>query len=376
MRIRNSSFVVVFLRVFLGVVVLSCFGPFTAPAHADDAQRAKELFQEGTRYFDLGQFDKAIDAWQLGYREKADPGFLYNIAQAYRLAGDPYKAIFFYKGYLRNSPKAHNRPEVEQKIQALQKQLAEQPQGPARPATPPATEAAPPPAAPNAPSPPPPAPAAPAPAPEASAPAMTSPAVSATGEPGVGATSADLAATAPVPQALDHTRPVDLGVGVGVDGWSSGVQGKADPSFALQIAGGYTLGSDPAAAVRFRLGAALGYTFLKEATSKDTFLSLLVVPTVLIRAAARVAVFGELGVGVVGISGIKPNSVLLDPKLMLKITGTQSLFEIRPSVGLKVQLTPALGLFGAFAIDYSPKGNHFYQPISRTELLVGAAMQF
>ena len=208
---------------------------------------------------------------------------------------------------------------------------------------------------------------------------MTSPpAVSATGEPGVGATAADadLAATAPVPLALDHTRPIDLGVGVGVDGWSSGVQGKADPSFALQIAGGYTLGNDPAAAVRFRLGAAFGYTFLQEATTKDTFLSLLVVPTVLISAAARVAVFGELGVGVVGISGIKPNSVLLDPKLMLKITGTQSLFEIRPAVGLKIQLTPALGLFGALAIDYSPKGNHFYQPISRTELLVGAAMQF
>ena len=117
----------------LGLVVLGLLGPVPAPARADDAQRAKELFQEGTRYFDLGHFDKAIDAWQSGYRQKADPVFLYNIAQAYRLAGDANKAIFFYRGYLRNSPKAHNRPEVEVKIQQLQKQLADEPQGKAGP---------------------------------------------------------------------------------------------------------------------------------------------------------------------------------------------------------------------------------------------------
>ena len=42
------------------------------------------------------------------------------------MPGDAQKAIFFYKGYLRNSPKAHNRVEVEQKIAALQKQLSVQ----------------------------------------------------------------------------------------------------------------------------------------------------------------------------------------------------------------------------------------------------------
>src|SRR3954468_19174813 len=95
----------------------------SAGARAEDPQRAKELFQEGTTYFDLGQFDKAIETWQLGYRAKPDPSFLYNIAQAYRLAGDAPKAIFFYKGFLRNSPKAHNRAEIEQRIAALQKQI-------------------------------------------------------------------------------------------------------------------------------------------------------------------------------------------------------------------------------------------------------------
>src|SRR6266700_598089 len=111
----------------LGFSVFGALRPIASVARADDAQRAKELYEEGTRYFDLGQFDKAIDAWQAGYREKADPRFLYNSAQAYRLAGDTNKAIFFYKGYLRNAPKASNRAEVEQKVQALQKQAAEEP---------------------------------------------------------------------------------------------------------------------------------------------------------------------------------------------------------------------------------------------------------
>src|SRR5215813_8595229 len=94
-----------------------------APARAQDAEKARQLFQQGSKYYDLGQFDKAIEAWQQGYDQKPDPGFLYNIAQAYRQKQDPAKAIFFYKGYLRNSPKAHNRTEVEQKIAQLQKQL-------------------------------------------------------------------------------------------------------------------------------------------------------------------------------------------------------------------------------------------------------------
>src|SRR6187397_2535106 len=107
----------------LSVVVAAVVVLAAAPAQAQDADKARQLFQQGSKYYDLGQFDKAIEAWQQGYDQKPDPGFLYNIAQAYRQKQDPAKAIFFYKGYLRNSPKAHNRAEVEQKIAALQKQL-------------------------------------------------------------------------------------------------------------------------------------------------------------------------------------------------------------------------------------------------------------
>ena len=105
------------------LVVAALIAFAAAPAQAQDAEKARQLFQQGSKYYDLGQFDKAIEAWQQGYDQKPDPGFLYNIAQAYRQKQDAAKAIFFYKGYLRNSPKAHNRAEVDQKIAALQKQL-------------------------------------------------------------------------------------------------------------------------------------------------------------------------------------------------------------------------------------------------------------
>src|SRR5262252_2447538 len=120
-RLRRIQPLSVFRLVQIAIVALIAI--CAAPARAQDAEKARQLFQQGSKYYDLGQFDKAIEAWQAGYDQKPDPGFLYNIAQAYRQKQDATKAIFFYKGYLRNSPKAHNRAEVEQKIAALQKQL-------------------------------------------------------------------------------------------------------------------------------------------------------------------------------------------------------------------------------------------------------------
>jgi hypothetical protein len=175
---------------------------------------------------------------------------------------------------------------------------------------------------------------------------------------------------------LDGVHPLDFGLGVGIDSWSSGVQGKANASLALHLSGGYTFGDDPTAVFHFRLGGSLGYTFLKEATYRDTFLSALVVPTLMFRATGRLAVSTELGVGIVGVSGMQANSVLLDPKLTLKINGTQSLLEIRPALGAHYQLTNGVGGFAVLAIDYSPKGSHFYQAIARTELLLGVTLRF
>src|SRR5262245_8860449 len=105
-------------RLFAPVVflVILCARAQAGPVE-EAAHKAREAFAEGSAQFNLGNWEKAVDAWQNGYRQKPDPIFLYNIAQAYRLwENHEERAIFFYKSYLRNSPKAANRDEVQEKV--------------------------------------------------------------------------------------------------------------------------------------------------------------------------------------------------------------------------------------------------------------------
>lgn len=327
-----------------------------SPARADDADTARELFTQGNTFFDLGQFDKAIDAWQRGYQLKNDPGFLYNIGQAYRTMGDPDKAIFFYKRYLINAPKAKNRADVEQKIEALQKQIDEK-QAPATP-PPAAGPVEPPPAtAPPPATPPPPA----APAPVTTEPPPSPP-------PG-----------APPGAPRASVRRMDVGLGLGFDTWSSGLRAHASPSFALTVDGGYTFGN-PAARVRFRLGLLFGYTFLKETNETDGFVSFLLDPTVVVRATSKIRVSADLGLGSVTVTGLKPTSTLLIiPKSneMLVVNGAGvSRALVRLGVRGEYDLLPALSAFIWPAVASSPKAGNFYAALTRVEVLFGATYRF
>lgn len=102
---------------------------FAAPALAQtpppqtDAQKA---FEQGKTAYNLGQFEKAIELWTKAYELKPNAVFLYNIGQAHRQRKDFAKAIYFYKSYLRESPQAANRADVETKIADMQKLLDEQ----------------------------------------------------------------------------------------------------------------------------------------------------------------------------------------------------------------------------------------------------------
>ena len=347
-------------------IVLLASGATTA--RADDAQKARDLFTQGNTYFDLGQFDKAIDAWQNGYQLKNDPGFLYNIAQAYRTMGDAQKAIFFYKRYLSNSPKARNRSEVEQKIEALQKQLSVQEQakglpppgpfGPDNPGgsgAPPATE-------------------------PPSAPAAANPQVVVTGGTAAGAPTSTQGTTSPggavEAGALGAAPPpphrLDLRAALGFDTWSTGLQENAQPSFAFTLAGGYTFGN-PAARVRFRLGALFGYTFLKETDSKDSFTSFLIDPTIVVRGAPRFTLMGDLGIGVLSIGGLTPSSTLLESSSVSAVNGSQALALIRVGAAVEYELTKNVSLFFWPAYASSPKKENFYGDIGRFEVLAGVA---
>jgi hypothetical protein len=367
-----DTMTVVPTRILATALVLAVVVFGSAPARAaDDAEKARQLFNQGSKHYDLGQFDKAIEAWQQGYDQKPDPGFLYNIAQAYRQKQDAQRAIFFYKGYLRNSPKAHNRAEVEQKIAALQKQAdqASTPP-PAAPTTPPTT----PPTVTT-----PPLPATTTSPPIAQHDATTAPpGPGATEPPPTGFSDPAPAATATLPgtTAADGFAPprrIDLRGAIGTDIWSTGVNGTADPSFAFTLGAGYTFGS-PASRLRFRLGAIFGYTFLAANSdqSKVTFVSFLIDPTLEVRITPRWFGYVDLGIGFVALAGLKPGSTLLQPGgQMLGVDGTPSLPETRVGLALEFRIRPDLAVYASPTIINSPKREHFFAAISRLELLAG-----
>lgn len=123
-------------RVPALLAALSVLGPTLAraqdkPAAADatdDEKRAKakELYDEGITAYNLGEFDKAIAKFKEAYALDPEPGFLFNIAQAYRLEENYKQALYFYRTYLRVQPDAPNKADVEHWISELEKLIASQ----------------------------------------------------------------------------------------------------------------------------------------------------------------------------------------------------------------------------------------------------------
>jgi tetratricopeptide (TPR) repeat protein len=130
------------MRAF-GVVFLAAafMVGWTGSALADDraTEEARQLYESGTRHYDLGRWDEAIAEYEKAYELRPDPSFLYNLAQTYRRKGDAKRALDLYRNYLRRVPKSPQREEVEEKIAALQKQIDEaatRPSAPVEPAPP------------------------------------------------------------------------------------------------------------------------------------------------------------------------------------------------------------------------------------------------
>jgi hypothetical protein len=353
-----------------GLIVVLALALLPAVARADETQRAKELFTQGTTLFNLGEFDKAIEAWQEGYKAKPDPGFLYNIGQAYRLKGDATKAIFFYRGYLRNSPKAPNRAEIEAKIAALQKEQSEP--KPATPATPPPV--APPPAPPAPPAPrivaPPPGPTPIAPPPVV-APPLPGPA------PPPAPEAPEPMAEPPAP--TTENAPWDVSGSLGLDAWTSGlnIKGSAPAQLAFTLAFGHTFGANVYGSSSFHLGALLHATTLSEGSgataNKINFTSVLLEPSLRIRLVdRRLYLTGGLGIGVLAVGGVKVTSVVLAPMQNIKtVNGTLAALELRPAVSLQLHFSTQLLAFVSPALSYSPKPQYFYETLGRFELMFG-----
>jgi len=100
--------------------------PSPVPGADNSEAEARRLYQEGTKYYSLGEWTLAVDNYKAAYKLVQKPLLLYNIAQAYRLAKNFEQSLFFYKSFLNSQPDAPNRAEIEGRIADLEKQIAMQ----------------------------------------------------------------------------------------------------------------------------------------------------------------------------------------------------------------------------------------------------------
>ena len=76
-----------------------------------EEQRARVLFADGQKAYDVGEFDRALTLYSDAYKLKALPGFLFNIAQCHRQLGNFERASFFFGRFIDNSKPA--APNIE-----------------------------------------------------------------------------------------------------------------------------------------------------------------------------------------------------------------------------------------------------------------------
>ncbi len=93
----------------------------SAPALADDKAKAKKLYDDGLKSYNIAEYADAIKAWKEAYSLSKKPILLFNIGQAYRLDGDCKMAMRFYDSYQREEPNPKNQDEVDSAVALCQK---------------------------------------------------------------------------------------------------------------------------------------------------------------------------------------------------------------------------------------------------------------
>lgn len=95
-----------------------------SPPDPTALQRAKQHYLKGEAYFKARDFSAAMGEYQSGYEEKADPVFIFNIAQCQRLLGHPAPALESYRRYLSEAPEGAGRAIAERQIEELERLTA------------------------------------------------------------------------------------------------------------------------------------------------------------------------------------------------------------------------------------------------------------
>ena len=98
-----------------------------------------EHVAQGHRLYQLGRYQEAIAEYRRAYELRADPPFLFQIAESYRQLGATEQALFYYDRYLAGAAEGPDRDAAEERVSELERLRAR----PAAAATPPGLIAAP-----------------------------------------------------------------------------------------------------------------------------------------------------------------------------------------------------------------------------------------
>jgi len=91
-----------------------------SPSTPTDAE-VDEHVAQGHRLYQLGRYQEAIAEYRRAYELRADPRFLFQIAESYRQLGASEQALFYYDRYLAGGSAGADRDAAEEHVSELER---------------------------------------------------------------------------------------------------------------------------------------------------------------------------------------------------------------------------------------------------------------
>jgi tetratricopeptide (TPR) repeat protein len=76
---------------------------------------------QGHRLYQLGRYQEAIAEYRRAYELRADPPFLFQIAESYRQLGATEQALFYYDRFLAGAAEGPDRDAAEERVSELER---------------------------------------------------------------------------------------------------------------------------------------------------------------------------------------------------------------------------------------------------------------